>query len=215
MALALFWIFGNGALGNYFLKNWEIAPIPYDEVDRNYQYGVVLTGILQNEGEPTDRPHFQKGADRLFHTFQLYERGLIKKILISGGAGSLRDVSFREAINLKKVYLEMGVPEEDLITEIESNNTVQSAVNVTEILRQNKASNDFLLITSAFHMRRARACFEKVLQQPVRGFPVDLYTDSVLTFESYIIPTLGGVIKWERLFMELTGYTMYRLAGYI
>lgn len=207
----LFFIFSNNFLGNTLLKAWEIDPIPYEQLSKNYEYGIVLTGVLNNEQEPYDRPHFEKGADRVFHTYQLYKKGIINKILISGGTGRLVDVNYTEAENIKQIFLSMEIPESDLITEPDSRNTAESAINVAQMLENQQ---DLLLITSAFHMRRSRDCFKKQ-DLHVDVFPVDLYTDPNITFDEYFLPSLNGLYKWTRLIQEVTGYVAYDIVGYI
>lgn len=207
----LFYLFTNDFVGNSLLRWWELDPVPFAQMEKTYDYGIVLTGVLQNQQKPYDRPFFDKGADRVFHTFQLYKKGIIDKIIISGGSGRLVNVGYKEAENLSDVFALMGVPKEDIIIETASRNTAESAKNVKEMVDPN---HGLLLITSAFHMRRSRDSFIKN-EIEVDIFPVDYYTDEELTIDSYIIPSYTGLNKWTRFIHEVTGYITYDIVGYI
>lgn len=211
----LFFIFTNSFISNSLLKAWEIKPIPYSEMNQEYKYGVVLSGVLDNVQEPRDRPHFGKGADRVFHTLQLYNKGIIKKILVSGGSGRLVEVDYSEAEILKDVFIEMGVPENDILIEGESRNTAESAIHIAAFLNEKDAVNDFILITSAFHMRRARDSFAHFTRSEVPVFPVDLYTVQEMSADALFIPSLDGIDRWQRLIHEIVGYIAYDIVDYI
>jgi len=213
-ALVLLFIFTNDFIANEAMRAWEIPPTPYTEIEKVYDVGILLTGVTLNDFEPDDRVYFSRGADRVVHTVDLYKRGILKRILITGGTGRLLTEGRPEADDLFKVMLMMGVPEADLIVENESRNTAESALRVKEMLAvyPHQAA---LLITSAFHMRRSRACFVKA-KMDVDVFTTDFYSHKrYYTPESLIIPKADALIVWTKLFKEWTGMVAYRMAGYI
>src|SRR5699024_6082081 len=118
-------LFGNNFIINALFSQWEIPPTPFDAIEGQYDVGVVLTGITNMRIEPRDRVYFQKGADRILHAIELYKRGKIKKILITGGTGSLTHPDLLEADNLVRTLQLFGVPEEDMIIENQSRNTYE------------------------------------------------------------------------------------------
>lgn len=77
-------------------------------------------------------------------------------VLLSGG-DPLR-LSASEAATYAHALQAMGLPATDLLLETRSLNTRQNATFTAELLRQHP-SGQLLLVTSAYHMRRARACF--------------------------------------------------------
>ena len=142
---------------------------------RPRQIGIVLTGTTIPLLQPEDRVYFQRGADRVTHTIQLYKLGLIKKILVSGGSGRVIRQDEPEANKYKKVMLMAGVSESDIILENKTRNTYESAVAVKKILDSlHFNSEDCLLITSAFHMRRSMACYRKA-GLTLEPFSTDFY----------------------------------------
>jgi len=207
--------FSNHFISNSIMRAWEIKTKAFGEM-KPYEMGIVLTGTTQSFLKPDDRVYFQRGADRVTHTIQLYKLGLIKKILVSGGTGRIFEADEPEANKFQRVMVMAGVLEQDIIIERETRNTYESAVAVKKIMDslQYKAA-DCLLITSAFHMRRSLACYRKAGLNVV-PFTTDFYAQSGEYFlASLFIPTLQGFIIWEKLLKEWTGFVAYKLAGYI
>ena len=112
-----------------------------------------------------------------------------------------------------KAMVLMGVPADDLILDNQSRNTYESAVNVKRVLPETDEKN--LLITSAFHMRRSKACFAKA-EIPVDLFSTDFYTHPRnFTPGALFIPKAEAIHIWQKLFKEWTGMAAYKMAGYI
>src|SRR5687768_17064524 len=117
IALSLLIFFSNDFIANEMMRAWEIAPTPYADIKKKYDWGIVLTGVTINDMQPDDRVYFQHGADRVMHIVELYKMGIIKKIMISGGSGRLIGTARKEADELFKVMKLMGVPEQDIVIE--------------------------------------------------------------------------------------------------
>jgi uncharacterized SAM-binding protein YcdF (DUF218 family) len=205
-------------LSNPFIINeawlaWEKPPVPVKEVPV-YDAAIVLTGITLQNKSPHDRVYFEKGADRILHALMLYKKGRFGKIIITGGSGSILDKHATEAGELRKVLLQAGVPDSSIIVENKSRNTRENALFTAEILKTKPELQKLLLITSAFHMRRAAGCFQKAGLQPDL-FPADYYsTDRLFTPEGLILPSEIALNDWRRLIREMTGFVMYKVLGY-
>ncbi len=208
--------FSNDFIANEVMLAWEPDAIPFADVKKKYEYGIVLTGVTNPELTPRDRVYFSKGADRVTHAVQLYKLGIIKQIIISGGRGRLLDIGEREADELRDAMLVMGVPIESILTENNSRNTFESAEEVKIILDQRGIKpTDCLLITSAFHMRRSLACFRKANME-MDTFSTDFYTHRrVFTPDVLFIPKVEAIFIWQRLFKEWVGFVAYKVAGYV
>ncbi|MDN5212018.1 YdcF family protein [Fulvivirgaceae bacterium BMA12] len=215
LGVLLLLLFSNPFIINEIMLKWEIPPKPIADIQGSYQVGIVLTGITNMEKSPFDRVYFNKGADRIMHALQLYKEKKIDKILISGGSGSLFNNDRLEADNLKLVLLQANVPEADIFIENRSRNTFENAQYSAEILNKYFPAGDYLLITSAFHMRRANACF---VSAGINTLPysTDFYThDRNFHFDTLLFPSVLAIAKWTILFKELLGLTLYKLSGYI
>jgi len=218
----IFWVsfsmllfFSNEFVANAVMYYWEVDPTPISSV-KEYELGIVLTGATIPGLKPTDRVYFQRGADRVTHTVQLYHAGLLKKILISGGSGRLVGDEEPEADKFKKVMIMMGVSESDIFIENETRNTAESGPEVKKLLEElNIGSERCLLITSAFHMRRSLAVYQKsglVLD----SFSADFYAHPPSFYpDELFIPQVDAIIKWEKLSKEWWGMIAYKMVGYI
>jgi uncharacterized SAM-binding protein YcdF (DUF218 family) len=212
--IILLLFFSNEFVANEMMLAWEIAATPFNTVPE-YKLGIVLTGTTI-EHEPNDRVYFQRGADRVTHTVQLYKSGLLKNILISGGTGRLIGEEEPEADKFKQAMILMGVPDSVIQIENETRNTAESAIEVKKMLEKlNYRDSECLLITSAFHMRRSLACYRKA-GVDLRAFSTDFYSyDRDYSFDSFFIPKLEALIVWHKLVKEWVGFVAYKLAGYV
>lgn len=213
--VAVFFFFSNDFIVNEVMSAWELPATPFNQIPKKYTLGIVLTGVTIGEREPHDRVYFSRGADRVTHAVQLYKLGHIQRILISGGSGRLVAHEMREADELKKAFLLMGVPEQDLWIENQSRNTYESAVEVKKMLGDSISNEDCLLITSAFHMRRSLACYRKA-GMAMDTFTTDFYSHPRMFYpHSLFIPQVDAIALWQKLIKEWVGLAAYKLAGYV
>jgi uncharacterized SAM-binding protein YcdF (DUF218 family) len=209
----LFIIFTNDFLANTFLKWWEMEPVPVENVlkQRKFQYGVVLTGMTNTLKEPKDRVYFHQNADRLLQAHMLFKQGAFDTLVISGGGATALRKDLQEARVLASYLETIGFPMERVKIEDESRNTYESAVNLKKII---PPKSRILLITSASHMPRANACFERQLF-PTGKFPTVYVTSDNFISPAMFIPSDAALLKWHILFKELLGYVAYYFAEYI
>lgn len=212
LVLCLF--FTNEFIANEIMLWWEIDAVAYDTI-KPHKLGIVLTGATMSFVQPADRVYFGKGADRVTHTVDLYKRGLINKILISGGSGMVLYEEEPEANKFQRAMIMMGVPKEDIWIENATRNTQESARAVKHMLDSLQIQDkDCFLITSAFHMRRSQACYVKAGLH-VDSFSTDFYTHPrKYTVASFIIPSLDALILWHKLTKEWVGLLAYKAMGY-
>lgn len=209
--------FTNGFISNQLLKWWEIEPVPISNLAQ-YQTGIVLTGVTDSNIKPRDRVYFHKGADRVTHALQLYKMGKIEKILISGGNSEVikEEDDIQDADNIIGFYLMAGVPKNDILIENQARNTRESALLCKQILQKYYPQGKHLLITSAFHQRRAKPCYDKVGLK-VDAFACDFHTGRADEFNPFaaILPSAGALGQWSILLKEWTGIIAYKVMGYI
>ena len=230
LSLGLFWALGNSVLVNELARAWEIdVPAkdgppwmwpPLSAADTATTVAVVLTGGLVDTQLPVvpARPLLGEQADRLGQALFLYKTGRVQKILISGGSS---DLPFLAGETLPEGQQGMeflrlaGVPARDLRWEMRSRNTRENALFSAQVLRSQYHTDRCVLVTSAFHLRRAVACFSRAgiratpfpaayIQQPRRFLPGDL-----------LFPSDRAFADASRLIKEMAGYVAYALAGYV
>jgi uncharacterized SAM-binding protein YcdF (DUF218 family) len=213
--LGLLLFFSNEFIANEMMSMWEVKPTAYAAIKKQYEFGILLTGVTKSQMEPKDRIYFGRGADRVTHSVQLYHLGIIKKIVVSGGSGRLINIEEHEADDIAKALILMGVPADDIVIENDSKNTHESAVAVKHLLNEKVRPENCLIITSGYHMRRSTACFKKV------GFNPDSFSTDFLshhrtfTLDVLIIPKVDAISTWTTLLREWVGYTAYWISGYI
>ena len=214
--ILLLLIFTNNALSTLVINAWEPTFKPIVSLPI-YDIGIVLTGVTNINKTADDRTFFDKGADRATHAVQLYKEGKLKRILITGGQGFQPKNNQKEAILLANFMVTAGVPESDLILEDESKNTRENAMFTKRTLegRGENLDQRFLLITSAFHMKRAEGCFRKV-GLTVDTYPVDYYgNDNPVNIRNLIQPSPNSLLLWHKLTKEWIGLLVYRIMGYV
>lgn len=206
-------LLSNPFLSNEAWRAWEVNPVSVQEVN-NYDAAIILTGVTGAREDIPDRILTHKGADRFLHPLQLYRLGKIKKFIVTGGNGRVLTDLEVEANQIGRVLQMAGVPREDIILEGNSRNTRENAANTAHLLQKHPEWNRLLLVTSAFHMRRAAACFNKADLQ-VTPYSADFYAyERRFTPDELIIPSVGAFNGWHLLIHEVTGFIVYKILGY-
>jgi len=214
-AITLLYFFSNSFLLEEVNRIWEIPATHYKDL-KTYDAGIVLGGML-NYDIQFDRIQFQKGADRLFQSVELYKTGAIKKIFFVGGSGSIEFAHIKEGMFVRRYLLTIGIPDKDIWIENESRNTRENAVNAQEFLELHEYQGGrFLLITSASHMRRALGCFNKVGIK-VSPYSVDRNASSArrYAFDYLFVPNAETLFMWDSLIHEWVGMLVYKIKGYV
>jgi uncharacterized SAM-binding protein YcdF (DUF218 family) len=212
----LIFLLTNPFLSNMAIRFWEPDTYAIDSISQPYEVGILLSGATRGLDHIAKRPLYGPGADRVLQTIQLYKQGKIKRILLTGGSGSVEFPEQKESYWIMKVLHDAGIPDSAVVVEGESRNTRENALFSARVISQNpKLHGRILVITSAFHMRRAEACFKKVGLQ-FDTFPVDS-GKSILSMNPYriLVPDAHGVLFWDQMIREWTGLFAYYVMDYI
>lgn len=205
-------IFTNPFLGDEAVRAWE-KPFT-TKTSTGLSAGVLLGGDIVTYDRPADRAIFRSGSDRLLQTIDLYKKDIIKKIIISGGSGHLIYRDRTEASFIKKYLTGIGIDGSDIYVENTSKNTFENARFTARLLEKNNIHDSVLLVTSALHMRRAAACFEKqsvlVIQYPTSK----ITGPRIKNFDHLFIPSIKTLENWNLLIHEIIGFGVYKLLGY-
>ena len=213
-ALLLALIGTNGALANETLRAWEMPAVSIAQL-QPHDAAVLLTGITVADKSPHDRVYLGSGADRLTNTLWLYRAGKVRRIIISGGSGSLMETVQTEAKDLSILLRLAGVPPQDILLEERSRNTHENAHYTRELLTKHPDLKSLILVTSAFHQRRALGCFQKA-GLTVTAFPAGYSTaNRSHTPDYWLVPSVNALGQWSLLVHEITGYLTYKVKGYV
>lgn len=213
--LVFFYFFSNSFVVNELLLLWEVSPTPISTL-KKHDIGVILTGGITNDDkQPVENLYLGTTADRAFQALNLYKKKKIDRILICGGNSRLAGKNLREECDDIAQYLMIsGVPSKYIFIERTSRNTRENAVNASKILKKQFPNQSIVLISSAFHLRRAKACFEKV------GLSPTLWGANYLTHESQLYltsfaPKEDALYFSYLLFREIFGMITYKVMRYI
>ena len=206
-------LFTNPFLSNLATKKLEMPYKQLSEINKVYDYGIVLGGMAQWDLK-YQRLTFEGASDRLEQAVYLYKTGRIRKFLLSGGSGSTIKPDDKEMKFIKDYMLAIGIPDSSIVVESNSRNTHENAQLVAEMMKGKKAS--YLLITSAFHMRRAAGCFKKAGIN-VLTWPVDRIStpdDEQFNIQNILLPSSDCLSNWSFIMKEVIGYWVYKVMGY-
>ncbi|WP_052353413.1 YdcF family protein [Dyadobacter tibetensis] len=206
----------NLRIVNWAFQSWEIEGQEINEINGPSMVGVLLTGGLVNYAQHSaGQLGMGRQADRFMQIFQLYKLKKIKKIVITGtNADWLLVRGKGEGQQVMRWLIDWGVAPDDIILEEQARNTRENALFTKKILDEKFPDDSYILVTSAFHMRRAKACFNKVGIE-VAVFPAGHYGGNVnFTLKESLIPEASAAGDFSVIWHEWIGYLIYRLMGY-
>ena len=133
-----------------------------NNVDGVVDVGIVLGGVSMI-------------PDRADVAYDLYKKGIIKKLLLSGGIGKFSfDKKNKEAIRLLEYFIDKGVSSTDITIEDMSTSTIENISNSYKILDElyDLDNISISIITSDFHLLRSILLLEKKIGHNVFGYGV-------------------------------------------
>jgi uncharacterized SAM-binding protein YcdF (DUF218 family) len=155
-------------------------------------------------------------ADRFFGGVELFNSRKSPLLVFTGGAAPWEPNAALEGDILAGYAKALGVPDGQVLKTPRVTNTAEEALAVATLLRGRFSGPTWrggapriLLVTSAFHMPRARVLFARA-GLSVIPFPVDFQVSagghmSVLAF----LPTAGALAQTELAMRELYGRLFY------
>lgn len=197
--LVLLIFFSNGFIGSLAFNLYEAKYPP----ERNYDVGIVLGGFSAIN-KRNNQIAFGNSSDRLFQAISLYKKGKIKQILISSGSANLFKSGPKEADLAAKYLKEIGIPDTAILIENSSRNTIENARYSAKII-ENIPNGGVLIITSAWHIPRAKLIFSKHFKMPVYYYPTNYIGKSEYDWSDFIVPSTEVLGNWEILFKEWIG----------
>ena len=210
MSIAMLLLFSNGWFVNQCYLAYES---PQTNLNKPYQWCIILGGGMMRAGNG-----YRTGetADRFIQPLLLYKQGKVKRLLITGGNVNIKGLKIdatKESKKVKEVLIAMGVNEKDIFLEENARNTHENAVNTKKML-QPYLRERMVLVTSAMHMPRAKACYTK------EGFLIDEFPADIKKKDTYsgildrIIPEERNLTKFAELIREIAGYVIYKIVGF-
>jgi uncharacterized SAM-binding protein YcdF (DUF218 family) len=169
---------------------------------------VVLSGMIRtiNSKDGLDY-EFGEASDRIFAGINLFKEKKAPKLILTRGKLPW-SVGIPEGEYLKEIAINNGISENNILLTENVENTDQEAKAIKKLLSDDKSK--VLLVTSAFHMPRARIVFEAAGINVV-PFPVDFQKElSKITFMSFV-PTAKSFYDTSFFVREMIGRVYYNL----
>jgi uncharacterized SAM-binding protein YcdF (DUF218 family) len=183
------WILATPVFASWL--NWRLeSEFPPVEVEKlpTSDAVILLGGVGLDLYNPTNR---------IMHALQIYRAGKAPLIVYSGGNAD--------------PLIELGVPRTALILETESRNTRENAVNTAAIFKA-RGWRSGILVTSAAHMPRALAAFQRVglnvVPSTTGAGPPQF--DGQLDFQM----DSGALWRTTKAVKEIVGLLIYRFLGW-
>lgn len=172
---------------------------------------VVLSGMLTWVPAKNGLVQEWSDPDRFWGGIELINADKAPLLVFTGGKLPWDPGQGNEGDYLKKHAQLLGVPDRKIIVTPDVQNTEQEAAAVSEILNNHR---DIILVTSAFHMARAKAIFERK-GFSVAAYPVDFrVSDGAITLIGFL-PHAASLGQTDLVIRELAGRAFYKLKALI
>ena len=204
VSLSIAFIFSNGWILDQFARAWDIKTYP--PTNQRYSCAIVLGGFA---GEDINGAgYFNSSSDRFISGLKLITQKKASTILISGGNGSLIKSEFQEADFVKTQLNILNIPDSLILVENKSRNTLENASLTKKLLETKHLEPPYLLVTSAFHMRRSLYTF-KAAGLEVLPYPCDFKAGNTKLYYDDFLPNAGVMDTWSMYIKEVIGYIVY------
>ena len=159
IAVGVLYIISTPIFSNNFFKQVEGNEYrkPISTID-SADAIVVLSGMLEIN-EVGDSTYVEWGdPDRFFGGIALFKAGKAQKLIFTGGKMPWDKAKKTEGEVLKEYAISNGVTPDKILVTKDVENTADEAVAVRQLISPSKK---IILVTSAYHMYRAKKLFEK------------------------------------------------------
>lgn len=211
-ALAVLWLSSTPLVAGALARTIEggATRLPISGVPTADAIVVLSTGRVTAPGP--EAVSEWSDADRFFGGVELFRGGRAPLLVFTGGWAPWEPDAPPEGDVLAQYAASMGIAGEQIVTTGKVFNTAEEAVAVAALLKARRpGAPHIILVTSAFHLPRARLLFERA-GLVVSGFPVDFAGAGggglgVMD----IFPTAGALAQTQMAVRELYGRLYYRL----
>lgn len=224
LAFLVLWLGGSRWLAVSLVRSLEWRYLPPEEVPSG-KVIVVLGGGTKTADYPRPTVEVNEAGDRTLYAAWLYHQGAANHLLLSGGNVFTNTIMTKppDAEDMLTMMQMLNVPTEDIWLETKSRNTYENALYSRQLLEE-QGIDTILLVTSAIHMPRSVALFEK------QGFTVvPLPTDFIITERNWeeisritfraqlanVIPTVENLQLTTWALKEYIGMIVYSLRGWL
>lgn len=212
IALAMILLFGILPIGPLALA-WMERQYPAPAALPEKIDGIIVLGGGFNSYLTKTTGHIvaNDNVDRFFCFVDLSRQYPGAKLVFSGGQGDILNRDAMESQDARLFFKMTGMNEGAVLYETRSRNTYENALYTKELVKPREGEN-WVLVTSAFHMPRSVGVFEQ-LKWKVIPYPCDPKTDGTYDLTNSL-PSVGGNFSSLNLVAkEIIGLIVYNLTG--
>ena len=209
--ILILWTFSLGLVADFF---WKIIEYPWQRIDENDAPIADAIIVLSSGGRPKApgkaNIYEWRDPDRYFAGISLFKKKKAPKLFFTGGNTPYGNEFKDEGTLYKEHAISLGIPLNAITTTNKVFNTSQEALEIRRNFNQMNSSSKIILVTSAFHMKRAKKIFE-MQDFLVYPFPVDFKTSKTSQWQNpYLwIPNAESLSRSSQALRELLGRTIY------
>jgi len=198
-------IFSTSWLPAYLTKSLESVYPAISHYDASVKYIVVLSGGQADVNDkPAEMVLYSASVKRLLTGIRLWKQIPEAKLVLSGGGYGHQTA---EAIAMRHLAKQCGVPNEHMIIEDQSLNTSAQS----KALKSTLGNQPFYLVTSATHMPRSMMLFRDQGMKPI-AVPTDYtYYWQDERWQKRYIPNAHNLVYTEIAMHELLGIVWHYL----
>ena len=213
IGLAILVLFSMEPVSNALFGGLEAQAVTTVDPHKHYDAVILLGGLVDEKAmEKSGSLSMNDNNERLFGTLAVMREGRADYAIISGAPVDPK-TPYAEAAVLADQLVLLGVPRDKVIVEDKAMNTRENATYSAEIARA-RGFSKVLIVTSAFHMHRALACYEKAGMK-VDTMPVDFRTYNPDKVSGSWLPRASHLERSTAAIREWSGFYVYRARGYV
>jgi uncharacterized SAM-binding protein YcdF (DUF218 family) len=215
LLLLTYWILSLPlcARGMESLLSRGYEPLNDKAIPENVNTIVILGGGSNTfrDGEFEINILSEAGILRAMEGARLYFHMDKPLVIVSGGTNAQAGVLTPESEPLYDALVEFGVPAERIVLESASGNTYEQALNLKTMLAS-LGIEDFIMVTSPTHMRRAMNTFEAQGLQPIPAI-AEQHGEGFLENDVAFLPSTDALRASWMAMREIFATLYYSLVG--
>lgn len=218
VGLAILWLGSTPLVGDFVMRAAEGWAERDLAVNASEADAIVVLSASHTQVPGDAEVSEWSDPDRFFGGVALYKAGKAPLLVFTRGWAPWHLDTSPEADVMLQFARELGIPADRLLSTGKVVNTADEACAVAALLKGidesplDKATRPrILLVTSAFHMRRAQLLFERAGLEPL-PFPVDFQVSARVRIGPLdFLPNAGSLAQTEMALREVYGILFYRV----
>ncbi len=203
VSAALLYFFSNRLTVNAIASIWDTPP--YQPLAKTYSCVILLGGFVSQD--ESGQGYFNASADRYTQATKLLANHTAAHLLFSGGNSDIYPDGFSEADFVKAELKKQNFADSLILLDGKARNTAENAIFAKQLLNHADLKPPYLMVTSAFHMRRAKLIFKNA------GINIVPYTSNNLASIEHIylkdfLPDIDAISQWNIYIKEIVGYVV-------